>query len=285
MIKNYDFKDLKIQRNNFSNYVIIDNKKIHYKKAELFECQFTHLLSVFLNKIGIKSVYYDYDDKTNILYCESMIKNNEKLVEFPFKSDDYFYSTYYYVLKDNLEKNNNLDILSDLYNGYFAACIFRDTDKNTGVIYDENGNIKLTPYYDFGTPLLIQDINNMGDSISDCYVNENEMNEFCKEYNICLETLQKEFEEVLNQYVIKLNNLIENHFETKIFEECVANMNPKVIENFLNFNMIDLMENDSHIYSDNSKMAIMSLFNLVYNDAVNKLKKLNYISSNVAKSK
>lgn len=198
----------------------------HYKNAPLLECQVTHLLSLFINEVGVDSVIYDYDEETGISYCKSMINDGETINEVPIIDADDEYDLYhmYFDLKEDINRfPNSNELLIELRKGYLIASLFNDIDKNVGYIKDRNKNIRLAPYFDLGS------------FFSNLH-----------EYN----------------YINYLDHDIDISEENiKVLKDCLEGVPEEIVDNIINFDINLLIEKDNHEYSDESKEIINELFN------------------------
>lgn len=245
----------------FSNTFEFQNQEYHYSNCSLIECQMLRIISLFLNTIGVKSVQYDYDEDSCITYCKSMVQNNEKLIEFPVDlgSGDYTLSNVYFSIKNDIKKYKNYEVLlKDLCNAYFIAALFDDSDKNIGYIVN-NGQISLTPYYDLGSFFSVISAYGYRDYLPDTYIDEKEMKKFCLDNGYNEDYIMKDYEKYLNKYLELLNANI--FFAEDVLSDCLPNISDSLMENILNIDIGSLIDSDYHIYSDNSKKAIISIFN------------------------
>ena len=215
-----------IKSRNYKQMFIYNGDIYHYKNAPLLECQVTHLLSLFINEVGVDSVIYDYDEETGISYCKSMLNDGEKINEVPIIDEDDEYDLYhmYFDLKEDINRfPNSNELLIDLRKGYLIASLFNDIDKNVGYIKDRNNNIRLAPYFDLGS--FFSNIH---------------------EYN----------------YIDYLDHDIDiSEGNIKVLKDCLQGVAEEIVENIINFDINSLIERDNHEYSDESKVVINQLFN------------------------
>ena len=218
-------KELPISHN-YKNSFEYNGDTYHYKNAPLLECQVTHLLSLFINEVGVDSVIYDYDEETGISYCKSMINENERINEIPIIDKDNQYDLYhmYFNLKEDINRfPNSNELLIELRKGYLIASLFNDIDKNIGYIKDSNNNIRLAPYFDLGS-----------------------------------------FFSNLHEY--HYSNYLDHDIDIsegniKVLKDCLQGVPEEIVNNIINFDINSLIERDNHEYSDESKVVINQLFN------------------------
>ena len=271
MALNYQkFNSLNLS-SSFSNTFEFQGQKYHYYSCYLIECQMMRIITLFLNTIGIKSVQYDYDENTRISYCKSMSQKNEELIEFPIDlgDRDYNMSNVYFAIKDDIKKYNNYEtLLKDLCDAYFIAALFDDGDKNIGYIIND-GQISLTPYYDFGSFFADSSAYGYAENLPDSLLDEKSMKEYSIESGNTEEAIKEEYEETLNRYLEAINK--NTYFNEEVLSDCLPNISDSLIDNILNTDIGSIIDSDYHQYSDNSKRAIISIFNVRLDMIKNKL--------------
>ncbi len=268
-MKNYNFKDLK-QSTKYINTFEVGEETYNYKHAELIECQMTHIISLFLKKIGIKTVMYDYDEESRVSYCKSMVSKGEKLNEVPINIDDYNLHDVYFAMKKDIQKYSNYqELLRDLCSGYFIAVLLDDLDKNTGYIIKE-GQISLTPYYDFGSFFSVGYEYNYIDYIEDIHIDSKLMEEFCQKMSCQSREVIEEYQSSLTDYIFKLYEKVPE-FDEEVLMDCLPNIPIELLDNIINFDINSLIDEDYHYYSENSKRAIVAIFNTEFDRILSKV--------------
>ena len=262
----------------------------YYKNASLIECQISHLFSTFLQKIGIKTVIYDYDDETCISYCKNFKRKNEKLIEFPidFGDIDSNLANVYFAMKKDIERYDNYgELLKDLSEGYFIASAFQDLDKNIGYLIDDKDIIRLTPYYDLGSIFSPDNAEySYTDYISDIAIDEKKMEKFCGENNYTEEYMAADFNRCLNNYLDIIKKRLSSNTNDLVFNDSISNVSKQIIDKIINFDIIEHIELDNHKYSNNSKKVVCAIFNMYLKNIIIKIQQNSYstsISSNKKK--
>ena len=236
----------------------------HYKIAPIIECQMTHILSVFFRKIGINALLYDYDEETQISYCKSLYNKDEKFIEYPedIQDDNYDLDNRYFVLKEKINLlDNSSEILEDFYKQFFIAALFEDSDKNTAYIIDKNNKVLLAPYYDLGTIFAIGGEYGYCNFFSDSVLIEKDMEKYCKECDYTRDEVMSQFNNQLERCMLILKENYGDLYYKNIIMDCLPNIPIELIDNIINFDIAKTIQNDNHIYSENSKKAIIGMIN------------------------
>jgi len=264
---------------NFRNKIKLGNKDIHCKLFSSILCpQIYRIYSLLAKNLGIDTVIYNYVEKNNnyILYCESMIKENEKLYEEELYSSNSI--NIFFNWLEIIESLNDYQIKQSFYKQIFFSLLINDIDKEIAIIKN-NQNYRLAPYYDYGG----------------VYWNQNEL-ELQKEFYYLpvrlsfyefldieneeelKNSINEEFKSLINKEIINGPNPIINieNYETKL-KLCLENLDSNFIEQCLNIDILKIIDMDTkHNYPNNVKVVIKTMFehskNILY-EQINSLKK------------
>ncbi|MBQ9072237.1 MAG: hypothetical protein IJY25_03700 [Bacilli bacterium] len=129
--QDYIFSTIK-HGGNFRQKFSLNNKTYHYSENTLFKAQLYRVFSLLSNKVGVNSVVYDYIKKEDkiIIFCESMIDDNEELIEYGLGGEEY-------SLENTFDTANNYGLgnsIVELYKQVFYSLLIRDIDKNVAFI-------------------------------------------------------------------------------------------------------------------------------------------------------